>query len=268
MKGTGVPTMNNVRTDSDWIRRYHPSAEAAIRLVCFPHAGGSASYFRGVSAALAPEVEVLAVQYPGRQDRRSEPPLHSIEELARGAARAITPWTDVPLALFGHSMGAMVAFETAASLARDGTAPSVLFLSGRRAPSRVREENIRLRDDAGIMAELRRLGGTEDTLMEDEELRQMVLPALRADYHAVETYRPQPGAVLDRPVVALVGDADPRTTVDEARAWSDHTTGPFDLKIFQGGHFYLNAQVPAVLDALRTHLRALGLRVTAPEPTA
>ncbi|RMI32445.1 thioesterase II family protein [Streptomyces triticirhizae] len=246
-------------TDSDWVRRYHPSARPAVRLVCFPHAGGSASYFHGVSAALAPDVEVLAVQYPGRQDRRAERPLRSVEELARGAVAALRPWAEAgPLAFFGHSMGSMVAFEAAVSLTRAGLAPRLLFLSGRRAPSRVREENVRLRDDAGIMAELRELGGTEAALLDDDELREMILPALRADYHAVETYGPRSGPAVACPIVALVGDDDPRTTVEEARAWADHTSGPFDLRVFPGGHFYLNARVGAVLEAINSRLLPAG----------
>ncbi|WP_436791217.1 thioesterase II family protein [Yinghuangia sp. YIM S10712] len=246
--------MDNVTADADWIRRYHPLPDAPARLVCFPHAGGSATYFHGVSAALSPDIEVLAVQYPGRQDRRAEPPATSIAELAARVHESLRPWTaSGSFAFFGHSMGAVVAFETAL-LAADGTAPDVLFVSGRRAPSRHREENVRWRDDAGIITEVRELGGTETELLQDEELRRMILPALRADYHAVETYQVRPGARIASPIVALVGDDDSRTTLDEAQAWASHTTGSFDLEVFPGGHFYLNAQAAAVLTVLRARL--------------
>ncbi|WP_393062911.1 thioesterase II family protein [Streptomyces sp. LN549] len=248
--------MNGVEATSDWIRRFHPSVGAASRLVCFPHAGGSASYFHGVSSALAPDVDVVAIQYPGRQDRRREPFLDSIGALADGAYEALGPWTDRPLALFGHSMGAMVAFEVAGRLARDATAPVGLFTSGRRAPSRFRDENVHLLDDAGVMAELNRLDGTDAQLLDDAELREMILPALRSDYHAVETYRYVPREKLSCPVWALVGDDDPKTTVDEARAWGEHTSGPFELTVFAGGHFYLNAQSGAVIDLVRSRLAA------------
>lgn len=248
--------MNNVTADADWIRRYHPSPDAPARLVCFPHAGGSASYFRAVAAALAPDVDVLAVQYPGRQDRRAEPAATSITEMARRVAESLRPWASAGrLGFFGHSMGAMVAFETALLMAAGGAAPDVLFASGRRAPSRVRDENVRRSDDAGIVRELTELGGTEAALMADEELRRMIMPALRADYHAVETYRVRPGARIACPIVAMVGDDDPRTTLDEAHAWAAHTTGSFALEVFPGGHFYLNAHTDAVLGTVRTHLR-------------
>ncbi|MET8030954.1 thioesterase II family protein [Streptomyces avermitilis] len=249
--------MTSVQTSDDWLRRFHPAAAAPTRLVCFPHAGGSAAYFHGVSRALSPTVEVLAVQYPGRQDRRHEPLIDSIDGLAARVREELAPWTDRPLALFGHSMGAMVAFEVALRLTADGTAPNVLFASGRRAPSRCREESVHLHDDAGIMAELSRLDGTDAQVLTDPELREMVLPALRSDYRAVETYRYRPGPPLPCPVVALVGDSDPKTTVDEARAWGDHTAGPFELAVFPGGHFYLNAHAEAVTELVRTRLTTI-----------
>ncbi|GGO99503.1 thioesterase II family protein [Wenjunlia tyrosinilytica] len=248
--------MNGTDPTSDWIRRFHRSASATSRLVCFPHAGGSASYFHGVSKSLTPDTEVLAVQYPGRQDRRGEPLLDSVGAMADAAYEALAPWTDRPLGLFGHSMGALVAFEVAARLAGDGVVPVGLFASGRRAPSCYRDENVHLRDDAGVMAELNRLDGTDSRLLDDAELREMILPALRSDYRAVETYHYTPRPTLVCPVWALVGDDDPRTTLDEARAWSEHTTGLFELTVFPGGHFYLNAQADAVVDLVRSRLSA------------
>ncbi|CNE41348.1 putative thioesterase involved in non-ribosomal peptide biosynthesis [Mycobacterium tuberculosis] len=235
-----------------WIRRFHPAAEGAPRLVCLPHAGGSASFYFPVSKALSPRVEVLAVQYPGRQDRRLEPCVRDIGALADRICEALGPWTSggAP-ALFGHSMGATLGFEVAWRLEqRANLVVPHLFASGRRAPSTHRDERVHERDDAGVLEELRLLDGTEVGLLENPETRDMVLPAIRGDYTAIETYRPSPGAVLSGPVTVLTGDADPKTRLDEARAWAAHTTGPFDLKVYRGGHFFLLQHVPEVLDLI------------------
>src|SRR5687767_15700848 len=105
--------MSDANDDGLWIRQYHPAPGSPIRLVCLPHAGGSASFYFPVSRSLSPEVDVLAVQYPGRQDRRHEPMVADIPALSRLVADELAGWLDKPLALFGHSMGASLAFEVA-----------------------------------------------------------------------------------------------------------------------------------------------------------
>ncbi|MDI5968716.1 thioesterase II family protein [Streptomyces sp. SL13] len=250
--------MSSLPPDTLWIRRFHPAPAAGERLVCFPHAGGSASFFLPVSTALSPGVEVLAVQYPGRQDRRAEPGIPSVPDLADRIAQALTGWDDKPLTFFGHSMGAAVAFEVARRMEAEGRGPVRLFASGRNAPSRPRDENVHLRDDAGLIAELRKLNGTDSSLLEDEELLAMILPATRSDYTAIETYRCAEETQVACPVTVLVGDDDPKTTLDDARAWKLHTTGPFDMRIFNGGHFYLSRRSAEVLAVLSEHVGMAG----------
>ncbi|MEU2338127.1 alpha/beta fold hydrolase [Streptomyces sp. NPDC006654] len=222
-----------------WIRRFSPSPDAGVRLLCLPYAGGAAPFYLPFARALAPDVDVLSVQYPGRQDRQREACVDSVAGLADALVGEVVPWTDRPLALFGHSMGASVAFELALRLERLGRRPLVVFVSGRTAPSRPRGSTVHLRDDAGLVAEILSLGGTDPRVFEDEDLRRLVLPALRSDYRAAETYRSTPGSRLAAPLRALVGADDPHAPVDTVRAWEEHTEGGFGLRTYPGGHFYL-----------------------------
>ncbi|MER5362867.1 alpha/beta fold hydrolase [Streptomyces sp. NPDC002785] len=240
-----------------WIRRFHPSDGAKARLLCLPHAGGSAPFYFPVSRALSPAVDVLSVQYPGRQDRRTEPCIEALPDLADALVDQVLPWTDRPLALFGHSMGATLGFELALRLEQKGVMPLVLFASGRRAPCRHRDESVHLRDDDGLIAELKSLNGTGAQVFGDEELMRMVLPAIRSDYKAAETYRYTDGPRLAAPIHAHTGTDDPKATVDEVRSWSEHTDGAFDLHTYPGGHFYLNDHAPRVIASVSQVISSL-----------
>ncbi|MFC7896653.1 thioesterase II family protein [Streptomyces sp. NPDC057381] len=245
-----------------WVRRFHPAPDSGVRLVCLPHAGGSASFYFALSRALTPAIDLLAVQYPGRQDRRHEPNIGSLPELADRIFETVGHLDDRPLALFGHSMGAVLAFEVALRM-RDAGLPTPvrLFASGRRAPSRDRDERLHLGSDAQLLAEVRRLGGPHAALLAEPDVRDMIMPSIRSDYRAVENYRWAPGPSLDCPVTVLTGDSDPRVSLDEAQAWQEHTTGATEVEVFPGGHFFLldhNARLARLLTDRLTRRTADG----------
>ncbi|MEU3771831.1 alpha/beta fold hydrolase [Streptomyces sp. NPDC032472] len=239
-----------------WVRRFHPAPEAPVRLMCLPHSGGSASYFHPLSRALSPALDVVTVQYPGRGDRRAEPFVTDVREMADRLFAELQGWDDHrPLALFGHSLGATVGFELALRLEAAGTAPLALFASSRRAPSTHREgEYANIEDDDWVLSTVKELGGTPQELLVDEKLLRMNLPVLRADYRAAQGYRYRPGPALACPVVAMIGQTDSKVSLQEAAAWRTHTTAETTFHWFPGGHFYLNTQVPEVATLLRTHL--------------
>ncbi|MDH6538699.1 alpha/beta fold hydrolase [Streptomyces sp. SPB4] len=248
---TPLPTDNGL-----WIRRFQPRPDATVRLVCLPHAGGSASFYLPMARTMPEFADVLCVQYPGRQDRRAEPLIDSVPELADRVFTALLPWADRPLAFFGHSMGASVAYEVARRFEREkGIVAAALFASGRRAPSAPRHETVHLRDERGLIEEVKSLSGTDTQLLGDEEVLRMILPAIRADYRAAETYAPEPGEPLHCPLVAMIGSEDPKVTAQEAAAWAAHTEGPFTLKVFSRGHFYLVRDQAEVIRTMTDHLR-------------
>ena len=242
--------------DDLWCRRYRPARNPSARLICLPHAGGSATFFVPVAAALSPGVDVVAIQYPGRQERRREDPIDDIHILADRVHAIISRQPELPLTLFGHSMGALLAFELARRLEASGGTPVWVFASGRRAPSTHRDETIHARDDAGIMAEVRALNGTASSVLGDQDMMRAILPALRADYRAAETYSCSPQTAVTCPITVLTGDNDPKTTLEEASAWASHTTGPFDLQVFRGGHFFLTDHADQIIKLLHGHFHA------------
>jgi pyochelin biosynthetic protein PchC len=237
-----------------WFRRF--GAECGPRLYCFPHAGGTASFFLPFSASLDGVAEVVALQYPGRQDRLREPLIDSIPEIADRIASVLPSDLDRPSVFFGHSMGSIVAYEVARRLDRQ---PAALIVSGRSAPTVVRTERTHEKTDDELLASVALLGGSVAAVLEDEDVRQMILPALRSDYVAAGNYRHADGPLLACPITVFVGVDDPVAPVDECRQWVSRTTGRFSLREFSGGHFYLADQVAAVSAALSSELDQIRL---------
>jgi surfactin synthase thioesterase subunit len=239
-----------------WVVDEGPAESSGARrqLFCFAHAGGGPAFFRPWRAALAPEIAVRRVLLPGREWRLEEPAFRHITELVGPLCAALEPYLDQPYALFGHSMGAVVAFEVARWFSRSSRRhPTCLIVSGRRLASGSRRLS-ELPDDQ-FVAEVGRLNGIPPEVLSEPGLLEMVLPALRADFELAETYRPLPGGPLDCPVVAYLATDDPETDYAGVLRWREVTTGEFAIRVFRGDHFYLKGGRPDVLEAVRDDLR-------------
>ncbi|MFB6564742.1 MULTISPECIES: thioesterase II family protein [unclassified Streptomyces] len=240
---------------SRWFRFLNRCHDPRLRLVCFPHAGGSASFFRAWAPFIPQDVELLAVRYPGREDRFSEPVVDTMAQLVEPLARDCSQLLGKPLAFFGHSMGASVAYEVALRMERDkGRGPRQLFVSGRSGPgSVVKRRRLADASDAELIADLQSLGGTRASVLDDPELRALTLPAVRADYSLIERYEASRSAV-SAPIVAYFGGADAYVGQDGVDAWASVTRSSFARRSFPGGHFYLADHVQELVDDILARL--------------
>ncbi|MGI5378201.1 thioesterase II family protein [Streptomyces sp. CA-251387] len=240
-----------------WLRGVR-APDAKIRLVCFPHAGGAASHFRDWATLTPPEIEVIGVQYPGRQDRLADPCPATMAELADSITQALLQETadDLPLALFGHSMGSSVAYEVARRLEDvPGRTLAHLFVSSRARPRTPQEQAPRpAPTDSEILARVRQLDPEGAAVYDHPELRPMIMPALRADFRLLAAYRPTRLRRLGIPVTACGGDRDPACPPDDLSSWSDVTTKGLDIEVFEGGHFYLGPRKEELLALIAAQL--------------
>lgn len=222
-----------------WLRCRTPRPRSHTVLVCFPHAGGSASAYLAWTPLLPPGVELRVVQYPGREDRFGLTPPTGMDALVAGALPEIEALEGRRLALFGHSMGGAAAHETVRRLHARGRRVHHLFVSGRQPPQHHRGGDLHTRDDDALLSELARLDPDNREVLAQRELMALMLPAIRADYRLIETYDPVPAPPLDCPITALVGDADDELTPAEAADWKLMTTGGADVHTFEGNHFFV-----------------------------
>lgn len=243
-----------------WVRPLSARAEpGALRLFCVPHAGAGASAFRNWGSGLPDWVEPFAIQLPAREDRFHEPPLTDLDDLLDALAPSLLPYLDRPFAFFGHSLGAIVAWELARTVRRAyGREPVTMIVSGCRALQLRRPPEWCAPDlsDEGLVVELRLLAGTPEELLDNGDFRAFMLPTFRADRALFGGYVYRPGALLTCPVHAFGGSEDPRVDEDHLKAWAELTTGPCEVEIFPGGHLYLVDERDRVLSSVTRALSA------------
>lgn len=224
-----------------WIVRHTPNPEARLRLFCFPFAGGGATGFRDWANYLSPEIEVCAIQLPGRENRLKEAPFSQMDALTEALTNVLLPDLDRPFIFFGHSMGALVAFALAHRLrAQQQHTPAALLLSGRRPPQ-IASPVIAIDQisTATFVAGLRSLEGIPAEVLEHPEILDLMLPTIRADFTVCETYTYTPAPPFDCPITVFGGADDPIVDRDKLAEWQVHTSQDFRLYVFPGKHFFI-----------------------------
>lgn len=220
-----------------WLRVPVPRPGHRVRLVCFAYAGGGATVFGPYARMLPETVEVCAVQLPGRQDRLAEAPLRRVGAIVDEVARALARLEPAPTALFGHSFGALLAFELARRLRAEP--PVALIVAARRAPQLPTLHRAHALDDRALADAMHEHYGTPRELLENAELMSLILPSLRADLEAIETYEHEAAPPLEVPLTVLAGRRD-RVSADEVRAWGEHTSASFEERWVDAAHFFVD----------------------------
>lgn len=249
--------MPSVTPFETWVAHHKPNPRAHLRLFCFPFAGGGASVFRAWPAEAVPQIEVCPVQLPGRENRLLDEPLTRVSAVVEALAPVLLPHLDLPFAFFGHSLGGLISFELARLLRREyGKAPAHLFVAGCAAPQ-IADPDLPIYNlpEPEFVAELRRLKGTPEGVLQQPELMQMLLPCLRADFEMGSTYEYVADEPLPYPISALGGLADPEISRADLEAWREHTRAKFVLRMLPGEHFFLLTTRTQLLQMIALDLR-------------
>jgi len=248
------------------VRRYrgraagpHENSGIRCRLFCFPYAGGGAAAFRQWPDGLPGDIELCIPCLPGRDARVDEPPATVMAPLVEGIAEEIFPLLTLPYALFGHSMGAFVAFDLAHKLSDSGFAPASVFVSAQRGPRLPYPAKpiFSLPDDAFLTAILDRYDSIPEPVLRQPELVSVLLRTLRGDFTLVEDYHYRARRMLSCPVTAFGGREDRQIDREQLAAWSCETSGTFDLHLLPGGHFFLQDSRRPLLGIIRRQLAPL-----------
>ena len=235
---------------SPWLRVLREGQQPRARLVCLPHAGGSASFFRPWLALLPGDIDLLAVQYPGREERFNEAHVPCLATLAEHITQALLALPARPLLLFGHSMGAALAYAVGVQLEAVGRGATHVFVSAHAPPHRQPPSDLHRQDDATLIADILRQDAQAADLWANPQLRALFLPALRSDYQAIETWRPANLRPLTAPLDVLLARDDAEVSLEQARAWADLSRHTPDIRLFDGDHFYLKHQPRPVIHHL------------------
>ncbi len=215
---------------------------AQLRLFCFHYAGGSAQVFHCWPGRLPPNVEMGTIQLPGRGHRLGEPHIRKLLPLSHIVAQELLPYLDKPFVFFGHSLGALLCFETARSLRRENQRqPIHLFVSATEAPHRRGMEELLSGLPKGVLIEkLYEFNGTPAEVLQNDELLDFMLPTIRADFELCETYEYHPEPPLECPMTIYGGLNDREVEAESLAAWSEMTVGACKIRMFPGDHFYIN----------------------------
>ncbi len=239
-----------------WAVYFKPNPQARLRLFCFPYAGGGAGIFRTWSSGLPAHVELCAIRLPGRESRLGETCFRSFPTLIQALAHVLIPHLSLPFAFFGHSMGALISFELARQLRKHrGLAPEHLFISAHHAPQ-IPDTRTQLHQlpEPALVEELRRLNGTPAEVLRNDELMQLMLPVLRADFAICETHVYNEDEPLDCPITVFGGTRDDGVRSGALAEWRQQTRSDFTLHMVPGDHFFLHSARPPLLAALSNDL--------------
>ena len=227
-----------------WVKRSAGSPAPWARLFCFPHAGGGASSFNGWRKLLPAGIELAAIQLPGREDREAEPAVTDIGGLIAALLPHIEPLTGLPFLFYGHSLGAIVAFDLMREMRRHGfPSPLALMVSGRRAPQLpLSHEAYGLAPDGAFADYLRLMGATPEAVLQRTHWRDQLFPTIRADLNMSDLYEYAQEPPLDCPIHCFPGLDDPLVSAAEWHGWAAQTGAGFALTELAGGHFFRAAE--------------------------